>query len=212
MTRTGSIRLSDAFGQIWEMSRDDGLSVFTGDTFEFRSAAGALKLGTVRRAATGSRSSIEITQVVTSDGRSLAAGGIPLSEARLVVTETEQSATGGASDISNPLVSVTLGNKVSSSGSRQNSSEGSPICLEVETSNGSGCTITVDQAGNLLVTVNGKMRIQCDDIELGTGTARSLIDERLVSLFNKHVHSSPGSVPATPILSSQVSTSETKAS
>lgn len=212
MTAGGNIRLSDAFGQIWEMSRDSAASLFKADTVDFHTGGGALRFGTVRRETTGSRSSVAITRAVTVDGRTLDAGGVALSELRVSVTESEDDALGSVDDITSPIVNVTLGTKVSSSGSKETSDEDAEICLEIETTAGSGCKIEIDKAGNMKIEAGGKLKLECGDIEVGDSTMRALVDERIVNSYNTHTHASPGAPPAVLLVASQVTTSDTKAS
>jgi len=47
---------------------------------------------------------------------------------------------------------------------------------------------TIIVNGNYNITVNGTCKIFSDDIQLGNGTMRQLMDERIIDIFNNHVH------------------------
>jgi hypothetical protein len=212
MTSKGDVRISDAFGQVWELVRDDLRSRFKSDTIDWVTSGGSLRIGSVRRKIPGARSSTSVTRSITQDGRSVESGGVVLGEVHLKVVETEDKASGDVDDITDPIIEVTLGTKVDSSGSKSSSQDGEEICLEISTRAGAQCTIQVDKGGNMTLAVGGTLRFTCSDVRIGTSTMRSLVDERFVSSFNSHVHAGAGTPPTTPVVAATVATSHVKGS
>uniref|UniRef100_A0A6M3K7B3 Putative baseplate protein n=2 Tax=viral metagenome TaxID=1070528 RepID=A0A6M3K7B3_9ZZZZ len=65
--------------------------------------------------------------------------------------------------------------------------------------------------GNLTITVDGTCKIIGDDIQIGEGTMRQLMDERIITIFNEHVHpendsGGPTDPPTTTMSTSQATT------
>jgi phage baseplate assembly protein V len=76
-----------------------------------------------------------------------------------------------------------------------------------------GDSIQLKRNNEIKITSSGTVKIECDDVEIGGGTMRKLIDERMIDIFNTHIHASSGVVPSTLItVPSTVTTTKTAAS
>ncbi len=72
--------------------------------------------------------------------------------------------------------------------------------------------IVTKQEHDVEVTVAGSVTLNCDEINLGSGTVEKLIKESFANTFNSHVHQGGGSGPPASPMSASDMTSNLKGS
>ena len=163
MSKTGDILITTAFGDFWQISRDDNLILQSSMNWEVENEGGRLIWGLAKRLVTDLTGTYD--KIITVNGIPLRSGGKALTECKIDVFENAD-ATPGIDKNENAIVSIRLGNKLDDEGNQEKSEDDNEICIDVRTKEGIGFSFVVDKDGNLILR-SKKVKILADNIEIG---------------------------------------------
>jgi hypothetical protein len=241
MNNSGDLTITTAYGDTFQIRRDDNMLMQKFANWELQAEAGRLFMGVVRRVIGAGTAAV--TKIITSNNVPIAAGGTPLAEFRLSITEksdTDPAAEPGTDD---PIVEVIAGSCIDETGLQIYSETGDKTVLKVRTRNddmalevddkgnlvitartlhfkttaGSEFDLNTDDSGDVTVTVKtGKaLKVKADHVDLGNTALKKLVNETFLSLYNAHTQLGnlgfPTGVPVVPMTDPLHLTQETTA-
>ena len=170
MSNIGDILMKTAEGDYWRLDRRNNIIQQNSINYRAITEAGILDFGLVKRQTTDSQTAQKTTEnIISTSGVPLGEGHeVPLTEFRLRVLETADVDANTPPEVENPLVELTLGTKVTDSGTlvktdttHATTSDNAPkeIMIQLKTKADQGFEFTVDKEGNLTVKVKGNVRV-----------------------------------------------------
>ncbi|MCK4359419.1 MAG: hypothetical protein KAW92_11900 [Candidatus Cloacimonetes bacterium] len=225
MTKSGKIILRDGTGDWWELDPTDNIIHQNSMVYQCTTEAGILDFGLVKREMPTYPDPAENSEMVlvTRNNTSILNGGQAFTEFRIRVLETADVDPTTAPEVDDPFVEVILGTKIKREGSGLNTTyspeettsvhaeSGKEICIQIRTKGTVGFEFTVDKEGNVTMRVadDKKLKIKCDDIELGGGgDEKTVVLSDFITTYNGHTHTGAGVGPVDPAHMSTGETSE----
>ena len=222
MSNSGKIVLRDGTGDWWELDPTDNIIHQNSMTYQCTTEAGSLDFGLVKREMPTYPDPTENSEMVlvTRNNTSILNGGRAFTEFRIRVLETADVDPTTAPEIDDPFVEVILGTKIKREGSGLNTTyspeettgdhaeSGKEICIQIRTKSTIGFEFTVDKDGGVTMRMadNKKLKIKCDDIELGGGgNEKTVVLSDFIATYNIHGHTGLN-VPPTQQSIGQIST------
>jgi hypothetical protein len=142
-------------------------------------------------------------------------GDKPLTEFRLRVSEYSDFNPATPADEEDPFIEVSLGTAIQNGAPEE--IDGKKIALKIKVKNdsgGIGFKFIVDKSGNVEMSVDGKLIVKCDDIELGDDGGEALVTKGYLTDMLNHTHPDPTSGytgTGTMVVQSTAYTSKVKA-
>lgn len=163
MNKNGDVCITTAFGEFWQINRDDNLIIQSSMNWEVENEGGRLIWGLAKREATDETGTYD--KVITVNNIPLRFGGQALTECKIDVFE-RADATPGIDKDANAIVSIKLGNKLDDDGNQITSEDDNEVCIDIRTKSDIGFSFVVDKEGNLILRTS-KVQILADTIEIG---------------------------------------------
>lgn len=182
----GTIELSAGFGgNTWQIRQDDNLIIQDSDRYEVKADECQLNFGMVQRKSVDTFGDAQ-TYIVTESSGDISNNNKPLNEFKLSILEKQPLS---ASDLTPPIVELSLGISVDSTGNKLLSTQSKQIVIDLQSSV-IGFRFLVDRDGNVEMQIKSgkKLKITGTNIELGSSTVKKLVNEEFKSLFNTHTH------------------------
>lgn len=163
MTKNGDVNITTAFGEFWQINRDDNLIIQSSMNWEVETEGGRIIWGLAKREVTDETGTRD--KIITVNDIPLRFGGKALTECKIDVFE-KADATPGLLEADNAVVTIRLGNELDDDGNQVLSEDSKEICIGIRTRNNIGFSLVVDKEGNMILR-SSKVKILADNIEIG---------------------------------------------